>query len=156
MARKPQRILIADGEDTSRNALRHQLIDAGYHVCTTTCGADVVLLCDLDPPDVLIMDVNLPDMDGFEVCERVRHGVGDASMTVIITTHASDGMTYSYLGQMVEYAGGDYFVAKPCDLKLLLTVLNDLAVEDERVAEQSGAAFPTRVTWPTTARHHQK
>ncbi|MHC4695621.1 MAG: response regulator [Planctomycetota bacterium] len=154
MARKPRRILVADDEGTSRNALRHQLVDAGYHVCTTTFGSDVILLCDLDPPDVLIMDVNLPDMDGFEVCERVRHDVGDARLTVIVMTEASDEMTHSYLGQMVEYAGGDYFFAKPCDVKLLLTLLDDLGAEEAPVSGRSGAAFPTRVTWPATARRY--
>lgn len=145
MSRKPHRILVADQEDLSRNALRHQLADAGYQVCTTTSGQDVVLLCDIDPPDVLIVDVHLPDMDGFEVCERVRHETGDMAMTVIFMTDASDDMTHSYLAQMVEYAGGDYFFAKPCDHNLLLTLLNDLAVEDQRVPELSASASPTRV-----------
>jgi CheY-like chemotaxis protein len=153
MASKPRRILVADNEDTSRNALRQQLVNAGYNVCTTTSGAEVILLCDHDPPDVLIMDVRLPDMDGFEVCERVRHEVGDANFTVIITTDASDDMTYSYLGQMVDYVGGDYFLAKPCDIKLILTVLEDLAEDDEPDTPLPVAGFPTCVTWPTSASH---
>ena len=154
MARKPRRILVADDEDTSRNALRHQLVDAGYDVCTTTFGSDVILLCDLDPPDVLIMDVHLPDMDGFEVCEYVRHETREFDVTIIIMTEVNDEMTRAYLGQMVEYAGGDYFIANPCDVKLLLTLLDDLTAEEGPVSDRSGAAFPTRVTWPTTARRY--
>ena len=152
MSRKPHRILVADEEDLSRNALRHHLVDAGYQVCTTTSGEDVVMLCDVDPPDVLIVDVHLPDMDGFEVCERVRHETGDMAMTVIITTDASDDMTHSYLAQMVEYAGGDYFFAKPCDLNLLLTLLDDLALEDKRVPELSASASRARVTRAAASR----
>ena len=81
----------------------------------------------------------------------MRPFLGDADLTVIITTDASDEMTHSYLGQMVEYSGGDYFFAKPCDLNLILTLLNDLAVEGGPVKERAGAAFPTIVTWPTSA-----
>jgi len=110
----------------------------------------VLLLCDLHPPDVLIMDVRLPDMDGFELCERVRRETRDLDLTIILTTEASDDMTRAYFGQMVDYAGGDYFVAKPCDRKLLLKLLDDLAAEPAGNKRQAVKVFPTHVTWPTT------
>ncbi|MFQ5592076.1 MAG: PleD family two-component system response regulator [Phycisphaerae bacterium] len=140
MERRRRRVLVADADDMSLSTLRHQLIDAGYEVCTTTSGHDVVMLCELQPPDVLIMDIHLPDMDGFEVCERVRHENAGADITVLIMTEAVDDMTHSYLGQMVEYAGGDYFLAKPYDLKLLLMVLDDLTMDSTRMAKRSRPA----------------
>ena len=149
MKRQPLRVLVADGQSTNQNKLHRQLVGAGYHVCSTASGSDVLLLCDLDPPDVLIMDVHLSDMDGFEVCAHIRHETPDVDLTVIIMTEASDDMTRSYLGQMVEYAGGDYFLAKPCDCRLLLKLLDELSAERRRKHDRSSPLFPTRVTWPT-------
>lgn len=126
MKQHPPRVLVADSDITARAALRKQLEGAGYPVCTVSSGEDAILMCDIDPPEVLILDVNLPDMDGFEVCERIRHDTHDSNLTVIIISEPSDEMTRSYLGQMVEYAGGDFFLAKPCDGHLLVQLVADM------------------------------
>ena len=86
-------------------------------------------MCDMAPPDILIMDVHLPDMDGFDVCEYVRHETRDCELTTIIVTDVDDEMTRTYLGQMAEYVGADYFLAKPCDGKLLVKLVDSLARE---------------------------
>lgn len=143
------RILLADPQDASRHAVRHQLEAAGYHVDTVTNGGEVILLFELDPPDVLIMDVHLPDMDGFEVCEYVRHETRGSDVTVIIMTEPQDEMTRTYLGPMVDYAGGDYFLVKPCDGNLIAQLLDDLFVDGDAPVAAFVAALPTRVVWPT-------
>ncbi|UCC30553.1 MAG: response regulator transcription factor [Phycisphaerales bacterium] len=127
MSRESPRILLADPQTASRHALQVRLEDAGYTVDTVASGSDVILMCDVDPPDILILDVHLPDMDGFEVCEYVRHETRDLDLTVIVLTEPTDEMTRSYLGPMVDFAGGDYFLAKPCDSKLLIQLLDDLS-----------------------------
>ena len=149
MKRKTARILVADDEQDARRTLRQQLEDAGYAVCTVSSGGDAVLMCDLDPPDVLIMDVHLPDMDGFEVCERIRRGARGSDLTVIIITDPVDDMTKSYLGQMVEYVGGDYFIAKPCDSHLIVQLVDDVARWGRSVGKPRRAGPPTHVVWPT-------
>ena len=126
MKQRPPRVLVADSDVTTRAALRRQFEGAGYPVCTVSSGEDAILMCDIDPPEVLILDVHLPDMDGFDVCERVRHGAHNLNMTVIIITEPSDDMTRAYLGQMVDYAGGDFFLAKPCDGHLLVQLVADV------------------------------
>jgi len=126
MKQQPPRVLVADSDIAARTALRKQLEDAGYPVCTVSSGEDAILMCDIDPPEVLILDVHLPDMDGFEVCERIRRDTHDSNLAVIIISEPSDEMTRSYLGQMVEYAGGDFFLAKPCDGHLLVQLVADM------------------------------
>jgi DNA-binding response OmpR family regulator len=150
MKRKTPRILLADREHASRQALCRRLESAGYSVQTAEDGEDVLLLCDLDPPDILIMDVQLPDMDGFEVCECVRRAARGSDLTVIITTEAMDQMTRTYLGQMVDYVDGDYFFTKPCDSKLLVQLLDDLAEKTCSDSEDRRSISPTHVVWPTT------
>ena len=96
------------------------------------------------------MDVQLPDMDGFEVCECVRRETRGSDLTVIITTEAIDQMTRAYLGQMVDYVDGDYFFAKPCDGKLLVQLLDDLAEKAHDMSEDRRSISPTHVVWPTS------
>lgn len=126
MTRKPLRVLLADSDPANRRALERHLEDAAFSVGTTACGVDAILWCETDPPDILILDVHLADMDGFEVCEYVRHETRGHDPIIIIMTEVSDEMTRAYLGQMVEYAGGDYFMAKPYDGKVLSTLLETL------------------------------
>ncbi len=148
-------ILLADVQRASRHTLQAHLEEAGYRVRTTGNGEGIIVLCDIDPPDVLIMDVHLPDMDGFEVCEYVRHETRDADLTVILLSEPTDDMIRAYLGQMVDYARGDYFFAKPCDGKLLVQLLDTLFEETDNANGQDTAfPFPTRAVWPTTRLHY--
>lgn len=150
MRGKAVRIVLADPNHSSRESLRSQLKHTGFHVQSVASGSDVLLLCGTDPPDILIMDLALPDIDGFELCARVRRETRDADIVVIIMTEPTDDMTRNYLGQMVDFAGGDYFFARPFDGKLLVHLLDDLRKENDRTRKRVRAAFPTRVTWPTT------
>ena len=155
MSRKVPSILLADPQPAGRQSLRRQLYNAGFAVTTAASGGDVILMCGIDDPDVLITDVNLPDMDGFEVCEHVRHQTRSADITVIIVAEPTDEMTRIYLRQMVDFAGGDYFFMRPFDDKLLFHLLDDLSedVEDDHVHVAVAATFPTRAVWPTTRSH---
>lgn len=148
--RRPPVILLADPEPNSRLYLRQHLEDRGFCVVTAETGEDVILLCDISPPDVLILDVHMPDRDGFEVCEYVRHETRGAEPTIIIATEPTDEMTRNYLGPMVEFAGGDYFVAKPCDPHLLAQLIDDIVGCSETTGDGMTTAFPTRAVWPTS------
>jgi len=151
MGSQPLKVLIADRDHALRTDLHRQLCDAGYSAQAVASGEDAILLCDMDPPDVLILDRDLTDMDGFEVCERVRRdtGDGDKDLAVIMTAHVSDTMTRAYLGQMVDFAGGDYFLAKPWDIHLLLMLVEQISASGHRPRAREARLFPTRVVWPT-------
>ena len=129
MPHAPPRILLADEHIKERNTLRQHLENAGYEVCTSASGCDVMLMCDINPPDVLILDVQMSDIDGFEVCEFVRNEAADRDLTIIVMTDAGDEMTKIYLGQMVDYVGADYYLTKPCDQHLILKLLDTIADE---------------------------
>lgn len=144
-------ILVSTGPCCDPDALSEHLLAEGHCVYTTQSGTETVQRCGFDPPDVLIVDAQLSDMDGFEVCERVRHEAGNNDLTIIVIADALDDMTHNYLGQMVEYAGGDYFLAKPCDLRLLMSLLHELATSDTNGRNRLEQRHPTKVTWPTPA-----
>ena len=126
MRRRSVSIVVADSQAASRNLLQRQLEDAGFSVRAASTAEDVLLLCDIELPDVLIVDAQLTGMDGYEVCERVRHEAKDDDITIIIMSDVVDEMTRVYLGQMVDFAGGDFYVAKPCDAHWIVRVLDTL------------------------------
>ncbi|MBU0719382.1 MAG: response regulator [Planctomycetes bacterium] len=134
------RILLADEHIKERNSLRQHLENAGYEVCTSASGCDVVLMCDINPPDVLILDVQMSDIDGFEVCEFVRNRTANRELTIIVMTNAGDEMTKVYLGQMVDYVGADYYLTKPCDQNLVLKLLDTIADETSPSGDVACAA----------------
>jgi DNA-binding response OmpR family regulator len=150
MNRRTSRVLVADHEPSTRKSLCHALHQAGYAVDTAEDGEDVLLLCNVDPPDVLIVDVRLPDMDGFDVCECLRREARATDLTVIVIADANDQMTRTYLGQMTDYVDGDYFFTKPCDAKVLVQLIDDLSDRPHSPDEPRRPKRPTLVTWPTS------
>lgn len=146
---RPLSVLVVDEDCADREALQCQLRATGSDVRTATTGAEVIEACEFDPPDVLIMDLHLPDMDGFELCELIRHETRDCDPIIIITTEHTDELTPKYLGQMVEYAGGDYFLAKPCDGHVLMILLDEIADEVGGSAPGPPDRLSSGMNWPT-------
>lgn len=150
--RRAAQVLLADHDGRSRWAIQRELQQAGFEVHLADTGAEAILYCEIDPPDILVVELNLPDIDGFEVCEHARREARDRDLTIIVTAGAVDTMKRSYLGQMAEYVGADYFLAKPCDARLILRVLENFALarETPNGPHRQALAFPTRAIWPTS------
>lgn len=150
MSGQPVRVLVADSNGNHRKAVARQLQNAGYFVIPAGDGADVLLHCEVDPPDVLLIDLRLPDMDGYDLCAQLRLEPHLADVPIILTTEVRDRMSRAYLKQMVEYAGGDYFLARPWDFNVLLKLLKAIVSPVAPVEGAVPAGFPTRVVWPTS------
>ncbi len=120
-------ILVVDDDQAVRLALELRLSEAGYRVRTAACGEDALLACSPEPPDIVILDVSMPGMDGYEVCERIRESI-DKSITIIFLTGTTHAGTSSCLEQLVNQSGGDYFLVKPCDSTLLVELVDRITV----------------------------
>lgn len=150
MNRPLRRIVVADHDLQNRKTLTWHLQDGGYYVVPAACATDVLIQCEVDPPDAIIMDVRLPDMDGYDVCAQLRHDPQCSDITIILMTDAADPISRAYVAKMVDYAGGDYFVAKPCDINLLTRLIDDVVEPPDQAEDGRPTASPTHVVWPTT------
>ena len=104
----PFQILIAEDDPHIVDILDYALRAQGYGVAHTARGAEAVLLCTgASPPDLLILDVGLPDIDGFEVCRQVRKV--SATMPILFLTSQGDEIN-RVVGLEI---GGDDYVTKP-------------------------------------------
>lgn len=110
----PGRILVVDDEENIRFLLDAALSHFGFEVTTTGLGRDALKLVADDPPDLVILDVMLPDLDGFEVTRRLR---SDGIKTPILFLTAKDTTEDTVHGLTL---GGDDYVTKPFSLEELV------------------------------------
>jgi two-component system OmpR family response regulator len=108
-----ERLLVVDDEPTVRELLAATLRFAGFAVTSVATGAQAVDAASAEPPDLVLLDVMLPDLDGFEVVRRLRER---AQVPVLFLT-ARDAPEDKVAGLTL---GGDDYVTKPFNLEELI------------------------------------
>ena len=106
-------ILVVDDDALLRRSLAFNLEQAGYRASTAANAEDALALADRDPPDLVLLDIGLPDMDGMDALKRFR---GRANVAVIFLT-ARRRELEQILGLEL---GADDYITKPFDIDLLL------------------------------------
>ena len=82
----PHRILSVDDERDVTELLRFHLTKAGYEVLTASSGREAIETIRCCRPDLVLLDLMLPDIDGFGVCEILRRSAATASIPIIVLT----------------------------------------------------------------------
>ena len=109
-------LLVADDEDDMRKILVKRLETEGYQVITAINGKEAVELATREKPDLVIMDVMMPEMDGFEATRALRSSLETAVIPVLMLTAKRD--SESELAGLD--AGADDYITKPFDKDKLL------------------------------------
>jgi len=118
----PAKILVVD--DTPRNVklLADLLTAKGYSISTASSGREALASMAAEPPDLVLLDVVMPEMSGYEVCEKIRANAETAMLPVIMVT-ALDPAVERIKG--IE-AGADDFLSKPINQAELLARVKSL------------------------------
>src|SRR5215831_16416566 len=153
--RTPPRILIVDDNPTNVKVLKTRLAAEGYEVITAGDGEEGLAAARQQVPDLILLDVMMPKLDGFEVCRRLRADHAFPFTPIILVTAMADSKD---VVAGLE-AGGDEYLTKPIDhaalaarvrsmlrIKRLHDQVETLAAEvkewnaslERRVAEQVG------------------
>ncbi len=119
-ARQDIRILVVEDHLDSRDALRALLETFGYVVLVAANGHEAIEAALRASPDVILMDMMMPVMDGFEAIRELRRRP-PTSGTPIIALTAMEGAQ-----DLALHAGADEFVRKPIDIRALLAKLRGL------------------------------
>ena len=120
MSEADKRILIVDDEKEITDLLEVYLTNAGYEVCKFYCGVDALREIESCPPDLAVLDIMLPDIDGFELCKRIRENY--FFPVIMLTAKVAD--TDKINGIML---GADDYITKPFQpLELLARVTAQL------------------------------
>ena len=106
---KPATILVVDDNETNRSLARSALEDEGHRVVLATGGLDGVAAFEREQPDCILLDVCMPDINGFVACARIRALPRGKDVPVLFLTALRDIETFD--GALL--AGGDDFLTKP-------------------------------------------
>lgn len=109
-------ILIVDDEPAGRRLLQREFETEGYQLVLAANGPEALIKAAEVTPDLILLDVMMPDMDGFEVCQRLRSDPLLAEVPIIIVTALDDSQAYL---RGLEI-GADDFVTKPFNRVALL------------------------------------
>jgi putative two-component system response regulator len=118
----PATILIADDDMGVRRVLRRALEGAGYRVVEARTGVQAVALGDEERPDLFILDISMPGVDGVEICRAIKDDP-DTHLTPVI--HITGQSERDDRLRALE-AGSDEFVAKPFDIEEILVRVRSL------------------------------
>lgn len=122
MKKRDIKILLVDDEPDILEIVGYNLSSEGYQVVTAENGVEAVKIAKKEKPQLIILDVMMPEMDGIEACEQIRK-IPDLSDT-IITFLTARGEDYS---QMAGFdAGADDYITKPIKPKVLVSKVKAL------------------------------
>jgi len=118
----PKKVLIADDEPNIVMSLEFLMQRAGYQVQVASNGEEALRFATELPPDLMLLDVMLPRMSGFEVCQKVRENAACGAVKIIMLT-AKGRDTEMAKGLAM---GADAYVTKPFSTKDLLAQVKQI------------------------------
>jgi class 3 adenylate cyclase len=117
-----QRVLVVDDDWLNRELLEAYIVDAGHGCETAADGVEAIEKARAQPPDLILLDVQMPRLDGYEVCRRLKADpLTEFVPIVIVTAREADEEKI----QAIE-AGADDFITKPFNSLMLLTRVRSL------------------------------
>lgn len=137
-------VLVVEDEPTLRETLEYNLTRQGYQVRTAADGLSALQVARQERPDLIVLDIMLPGLDGFEVCRILRQ---EMSVPVLMLTAKTDEVD-KVVGLEV---GADDYITKPFSMRELLArikamlrrerlIREELAAEHERIEEHEQIA----------------
>ena len=117
-----KRILIVEDNELNRDVLSRRLLRRGFQVLLASDGLDALTIAHDEAPDLILLDLGMPTVDGWECARRLKHDQATSSIPIIaLTAHAMLGDRQKALD-----AGCDDFDTKPIDFEGLLEKMNRL------------------------------
>ena len=117
----PARILVVDDNETNRDILITRLEKHGYQLLQAADGEEALASAAQHSPDLILLDVEMPKLDGFEVCRRLKSDPAMSFIPIIVVT------SYALSGDEAKAraAGCDAYVTKPYSPRQLLAKIRE-------------------------------
>jgi two-component system cell cycle response regulator DivK len=114
-------VLVVDDHEDNRRILRDLLQSAGYEIVEATTGEDAVVTAEARVPDLILMDIQLPGIDGYEATRRIKANDALRRIPLIVVT------SYALSGDDAKAfaAGADAYVAKPFSPRAMLAKIRE-------------------------------
>jgi len=120
-----KRILVVEDQEDNRRIMRDLLTSAGYALIEATDGEAGVRLAETERPDLILMDIQLPVLDGYEATRRIKQNPELRHIPIVVVT------SYALSGDDAKAmaAGSDAYVAKPFSPRQLLATIRQFLPE---------------------------
>ena len=116
-----EQILVVEDNEKNMKLFRDVLVATGYRTLEATTGREAVDLASEHTPDLVLMDIQLPDLDGVQALQRLREDDRTAGIPVLaLTAQAMRGDRERFLA-----AGFDGYLSKPVDVRELIGTVRD-------------------------------
>ena len=116
-----KRVLVVEDQEDNRRIVRDLLTHAGYELVEALTGEDGVTMAERERPDLILMDIQLPDIDGYEATRRIKAIPAlQATPLIVVTSYALSGDDAKAFA-----AGADAYVAKPFSPRALLAKVRE-------------------------------
>ncbi len=117
----PERILLVDDKAQNRRLIEAMLAPYGYTISTASSGEEALQIAAADPPDLILLDVVMPGMNGYDVCRRIRADEATRFLPVVMVTANPDQDKVAGID-----AGADDFIVEPLERHELLARVRSL------------------------------
>ena len=143
------KILMIEDDRSLAEVLSYNLKQAGYEVLVATDGQDGLLQAQIKSPDIVVLDLMLPVIDGLDVCRRLRADVSTKDLLVVMVTAKAEESD-----ELIGFSlGADDYVTKPFSVKVLLERIK--ALRRRRQTEGVTDEATTRLGISVDRRRHQ-
>lgn len=122
------RILVVDDEHDLSQMMVDLLTEAGFEARSAGSGRDALAVIQANPPDLVLLDINMPELDGFEVAAMLKSDPSTATIPIIMVS-ANEGRGARMIG--LESGAEDY-LSKPVDPAELLAKIRNLLLLRQR------------------------
>lgn len=138
------KILVVDDDQNQLKAFCLTLIQAGFSISTAANGIDAIKKVQSESPDLIVMDVMMPELDGFAVCETLRDNPSTASIPVLLMT----GLC-SHISRLAGLeSGATDYITKPFDPEQLVSKVESMMCK-RSVPPGTKAAQPSTNAQPS-------
>jgi two-component system, OmpR family, alkaline phosphatase synthesis response regulator PhoP len=149
MTSAPKKVLVVEDEVDIAQLVKLYLEKGGFHANVAYSGADALKLIKTERPDLVILDLMLPEIDGIEVCKKIR-SVPDTALLPIIMLTAKAEESDTIVGLEL---GADDYVTKPFSPKALVARVKALFRRLERSDDKLQSSFSFGLLMMDLARH---
>lgn len=127
MGHQNVKLLIAEDSPTQAENLRFILEENGFHVAVAKNGREAMTLLSTTKPDLVVSDIIMPEMDGYELCRRIKDAQDTRHIPVILLTSLSS------LKDILQglRCGADHFITKPYQREYLLSRIHHILLNQE-------------------------
>ncbi len=133
MSMKKYKVLAVDDEANIRRLIHFVMTKAGYECTVVESGRQVLKVIEQGPPDLMILDINMPEIDGIEICEQIKRNIFLSRIPILMLTGRTsvsdrvDGLN----------AGADDYLCKPFDNRELVARVRALIRHTVREADRN-------------------